>query len=142
MATIPLKLLLSQHTACWEQELEFRPASVSGEHVKPTLVVGEMPTMPRRPKSRLARELSAFSTELQHCIPPVLQEEGTLDDVLLRAPAVGLHRRTGGRGGSPRAKRSPLVSESCALTVVAAAVARIASVVANFMTDGRERFSR
>jgi len=132
IAMRPLKLLFSQQTGDAEHSLLLRPIRVRGEHVNPTEVSPAKPTIPRSPMRREATGLLAVVTELQHAIDPVLQELEMPDGLPLRAAATGVARRAGGRGGRPRARRSPLVSAGLDSTEAAAA-ARTATTVVNFM---------
>jgi len=132
MATMPLKLLLSQQTGCCEQEVPPTPIMVRGEQVSPTWVLPAKPTIPRSPRRRAATGLLALSTELQHWAEPVLQELEMPEGPLLFAAATGVARRAGGFGGRPRARRSPLVSEGLASTEAAAATITARRVV-NFI---------
>lgn len=54
---------------------------------------------------------------------------------LLRAPATGVARREGGRGGRPRAKRLALVSGEGFDSTEAAPAARRAITVVNFIVN-------
>jgi len=113
IAMRPLKLLFSQQTGCCEQELPLSPMPEIPEHSRPTrMLAGSI--SPRSSARRPTSELLESATELQHWIGPVLQELEMPEGLLLRAADTPVARRTGGRGGRPRARRSAFVSEGLA----------------------------
>jgi len=92
----------------------------------------ESTVIPRRPRIRLAIGLSALATMSQQLRDPVGQGLGTGEVPALRAAATVVPRRTGGRGGRPRAMRFALVSTS-GRAKTAATLARTAMIIVNFM---------
>jgi len=98
IATMPLKVLFSQHTDCCVHVPLPTPKVWRGEQVKPTATPGAT-AISRSLRSSLVAPESAEVTELQHWTDPPLQELLMLAEGLcFLAPYVGVPRRTGAAG--------------------------------------------